>query len=200
MKNNFFILLSLYIITFVSCNQQDTEQISIKPKKEIKTIFIIQRGKIDKKSVPAGLLKENKNFKNLISTFNETQYSVEQLKDKTHQSLKFIRPLTFKRKKSILDTSAIKSRFVLTEIHIKKLDYQLNKHKINKDSLEKTLGNIVLDINRIIHLIPIYKDNTDEFEAILKHDSINKNRENSKHPVIINTRNIKLNLKHKKLK
>ncbi len=178
------VLLSI----FTSCQQTKSKKINKNDAKETKIIFLIQKEKISKKNIPVDLLNKNKNFNNLINNFNNDKYSVEQLKDKTKQNLKYIHTLTFKTKKSVLDSTALKSRFVLTEIELKRLNFLLNQKNINIDTIEKTVNQVVIDLNKIINLIAVYKDNTDEFEEILSIDSIETNTDKSNKSVTDKTK------------
>ncbi len=169
----YFLNLSLLVILLFSCNYNETVSPQEKNRKpQNKNVEVKLHSRIIKNKWTDSLAKKNKNFKNLIQNFEDTIYSIELLKDKTKQNLSYIHPLTMKGRKNITDTAAIKSRFVLAEVHLKKLNYLLNKNQPDKDSIEKTLNRIVLDINNVIKIGERYKSNTDEFKEILAYDSI----------------------------
>jgi len=172
MKIKGLLLFFAFGFVFFSCESPTKETVnSSSQKKEAEQIFR-QKEEINKKPLLDSLAAVNKNFKNLIHNFSDTIYTIDLLKDKTKQNLSYIHPLTFRHKQSILDTPSVKSRLVLTNMHLKKLNYLINKKQIDSDSIEKTLNKIVLDINKIVDIAEKYKNQKDEFLEILQFDSI----------------------------
>ena len=169
---NVFLGLGIFYFFFLSCDSKKTRPVrknSSQPKKEI---FIKQSHRIKKSPLLDSIIKVNKNFKNLVQNFEDSIYTLDLLKDKTKQNMSYIHPLILRRRQSLLDTPAIKSRLVLTNVHIKKLNYLLNKKNINLDSINRTLNRIILDLNNVIDIAEKYNHKKDEFLEILQYDSI----------------------------
>ena len=175
MKIKVFLVLAIFTLFSLSCEKEIQVQENQKNTKEENEILKIRlHNKIKKNSLTDSLAKVNKNFKNLINNFNDSLYSLELLRDKTKQNMSYIHPLTLRRKQSLLDTPSVKSRLVLTRLHINKLNYLINKKKIEPDTIEKTLNKIVSDINLMIEIAGKYHRQKDEFKEILEYDSIMK--------------------------
>ncbi len=156
-----------------SCEEGEQKTNSLlENHKEQKQFSFRLNEKIKKNSFTDSLSKVNKNFMNLINNFEDSIYTIELLRDKTKQNMSYIHPLTLRRKQSILDTPAVKSRLVLTHLHIRKLNYLINKKNIQKDTVEKTLNTIVKDINHLLYVADKYRKKKDEFKEILDYDSI----------------------------
>ncbi len=172
MKINVFIFLGIWIFLFMSCNTHNVRQKKEKPQPADRPLYIKLHTKIYQTTLLDSLTKNNKNLKNLVQNFKDSIYSIELLKDKTKQNMSYIRPLTLMRRQSILDTPAVKSRLILTNMHIKKLNYLINKKTLDKDSIEKTLNRIVFDLNNVLLIAQKYNHNKDEFLEILQYDSI----------------------------
>ncbi len=175
MKLNGTLLFMIGLIFFLSCEEGSEvykREKNIKKKSEIFKIYLNQ--KIKKTALTDSLAKKNKNFKKLIDNFTDTVYTIELLRDKTKQNMSYIHPLTLRRKQSLLDTPAVKSRLVLTRMHINKLNYLINNDNLEKDTIEKTFNSIVKDINNLIYVAEKYRRKKDEFKEILEYDSIMK--------------------------
>jgi len=170
---NKWIYILSFIIFIFSCNtdtEKQTDTIKIKSEQE-QPVFIVKK-RLKSNKISDSLMQKEKNLQKLIHNLQDSTYTIELLKDRTAQNISNIHPLTFIKTHSVLDTAAIRSRFVLTEVHLKKLNYLINKKHIKKDTVEKTLNQIVSDVNHIIDQMEIYQNHTDEFEEILKYDSI----------------------------
>ena len=115
----------------------------------------------------------------MYESFKPQTYSVDELIDLSTKNLQLIKSVQSRHFKSKADTAAVKSRLILTEINIKKLHFLLQKPERNKDTIEKTLNAIIINLNDVIDKIQVYSQSTDEFESILAHDSLAKIRKDS---------------------
>jgi hypothetical protein len=173
MKNYSFVSVFFLILSLFSCNEDKTDAVTQQNKNSVeKRIKFKLNTKIYKTRLSDSISRKDKNFKNLIENFEDSIYTLELLRDKTKQNLSYIHPLTLRRKISLLDTPAIKSRFVLTHVHLKKLNYLINKKNIEPDTIEQTLNRIVYDLNNVIQIAEKYNNQRDEFQEILEYDSI----------------------------
>ncbi len=170
--NRWIYIISI-IISIFSCDTPKENQLNSpnKNSKQEQPVFIVKK-RLKSSNILDSLMIKEKNLQKFIHNLRDSIYTLELLKDRTTQNISNVHPLTFIKTNSILDTAAIRSRFVLTEVHLKKLDFLINKKKIEKDTVEKTLNQIVSDVNHIIDQMEIYQNHTDEFEEILKYDSI----------------------------
>ena len=177
-----------FIILIFSCRHNKENPIATQKKKnEPESSLFFVSNKLKQSKILDSLMQKEKNLQKLIHNLQDSTYTIELLKDRTVQNISNVHPLTFIKTHSVLDTAAIRSRFVLTEVHLKKLNYLINKKNTKKDTIEKILNQIIADINHITEQIQIYQQKTDEFEEILKYNSI-------KHDSII-FNNIPLNKK-----
>ncbi len=200
----------LLIFSIVTCKQETTKnnQKPLETKKKQETFY--QKAKLIKIEALDSLMKKEKNLQKLIRNLQDSIYTLELLKDRIPQNISYIHPLTFIKTHTVLDTAAIRSRFVLTEVHLRKINYLINKPKVDKDSIEKTLDQVITDINNIVKHIELYQNTNDEFKDILNYDSIKHDTENIGNSIINskkipkrilkNIKNIKLpkNIKHEK--
>ena len=172
MKRFTSLFLVLLLMSIFGCHETKKKK-TVVQKKQPKKVEIIKRTVTlapidDLKDV----VKANENFIKLYESFNPDSYSVDELIDMTKNNLKIFKQLKIRRFKSQIDTPSVKSRLVLTEINIKKLDFLLHKKQIEPDTIRKTLDEITRDINATLSKIRLYNQSIDEFENILVKDSL----------------------------
>ena len=164
------LLLILFMLVF-AC--QETKKKVVTVKKQPKKVEIIKRTlSLKPLDDVKDILKTNENFIKLYESFLPDSYSIDELIDLTKNDLDILKQLKMKRFKTKIDTAPVKSRLVLTEINIKKLNFLLHKKKIEPDTIRKTLDAITRDLNITLSKIKLYNQSVDEFEDILVKDSL----------------------------
>ena len=172
----FWIPLILLLINF-ACQKESGQKPKTPQKTPKKYSFVIKRkGELeDYASLQADKRTNAQDFFKLVETFQPRSFSLDELIDLTEKDLKLMPTIKSKRLKPSMDTAAIKSRIVLTEVYLHKLKYLVHKKKPEKDTIAKTVNAIVNNLNSVIRQMKIYNGSTDEFESILHHDSIVQN-------------------------
>lgn len=176
MKKINFYVLSLFILFSFSC-QKEVKKNTVKSEKITKNTY--QLIKMDSQIIiPAEtqkIIKKNKNLNLLLNSFNKEVYSIDQLKDLVKQNLNYTKSIN----QSSRDTAAIKSRMLVTEINLKRLNFLLQKKKIQTDTIKKTLNAIVQNLQSVVQQFDIYRNNTNEFDEIMKLDSLPADQKDS---------------------
>ncbi len=173
MKRISLLFLGILLLINFSCQKETKKELKVTQKNQPKAIVIVKR------KLPLlpltnlnDVIKKNVDFLKFYETLKPTSYSLDELIDLTTKDLKLFRQMRVRRFKSKIDTAAVKSRLVLTEINLKKLRFLLHRKKIEKDTVEKTLNALVKSLNGTIEQMQLYNQSTDEFENILTHDSL----------------------------
>ncbi len=180
MKPLYIVLLTSLFLQLTACQNQKQEKKTNKlPKKEKKLVIVHRQVPLSDLSPVEDAVKKNNYFTKLYESFKPQTYSVDELIDLSTKNLQLIKSVQSRHFKSKADTAAVKSRLILTEINIKKLHFLLQKPERNKDTIEKTLNAIIINLNDVIDKIQVYSQSTDEFESILAHDSLAKIRKDS---------------------
>jgi len=176
MKKTYFYVLSLFILFGFSC-QKEVKKNPVKSEKITKNNYRLIN--LDSQIIiPAEtqrIIEKNKNLNLLLKSLNKKTYSIDELKDLVKQDLRYIKSISQSRK----DTAAIKSRILVSEINLKKLNFLLQKKNIKTDTIQKTLHAIIYNLQSVVQQISIYKDNTDEFDEIMKLDSLPSTQKDS---------------------
>ena len=174
MKRNLFLIPLILLLINFACQKETGQKSKTTQKTPKKYSFVIKR-KVeleDYSSLQAEQRANLKDFFKLLETFQPRSFSLDELIDLSEKDLKLIKIIKTKRMKASMDTAAIKSRMLLTEVYLQKLKYLVNKNKPEKDTTSKTLNSIVNNLNSLLKQMKIYKNSIDEFEGILHHDSI----------------------------
>jgi len=169
-----FYLTAISLLILFSCQKEAGNKPKTSEKKPKKYSFVVKRD-IGLASIDE--LKQDKvlashDFFKIIESFQPESFSLEELIDLTDKDLKLLKKINSTGFHSSLDTASVKSRMVLTEVYLQKLKYLVHKKTPRKDTIAGTLKAIVMNLNNVIKQMKIYNDTTDEFESILKHDSI----------------------------
>jgi len=201
MKKIGYYIIGLFILTGLSCeNKNDNNLKNPQKNKKITSITINNNTSVDSTNDISKLISKNKNFDNLFRSLQKKTFSVEELIDIVKQDLNYIKEIRQSPKNKRIDTATVKSRLLLTEINLKKMQFLLHKKPPQKDTIEKTLKAIINNMNSTINQIRIYNYNFDEFSEILAIDSIQKAKHDSLQKLLQkhtkpNIKNIDLKLK-----
>jgi len=199
MKKIGYYIIVLFLLTGLSCkNNNDNKLKNSQKNKKITQITINNNTHIDAITDIEKVISKNKNFKHLFRSFSKKSFSVEELIDIVKQDLSYIKEIRQSPKNKRIDTATVKSRLLLTEINLKKMQFLLHKKTPNKDTLENTLKAIVNNMNSTIQQIRIYNFSFDEFSEILAIDSIQKVKHDSLQKLL--QKNAKPNIKNIDLK
>ncbi len=173
-------LLGFLLLINSSCHKDVKQKVQPVQKTSKKNIQIVKRS-IPLQSIDPikDAVKKNNNFIKLVESFKPENYSIDELIDLTNKDLKLFKQLKARHFKSKLDTAAVKSRLVLTEINLKKLRFLIHKKQIETDTIQKTLNTVVKNLNAVIDKMKIYNTGYDEFEEILTRDSLAQARKDS---------------------
>jgi len=173
MKRISLLFLGILLLINFSCQKETKKELKVTQKKQSKAIVIVKR------KLPLlpltnlnDVIKKNVDFLKFYETLKPASYSLDELIDLTTKDLKLFRQMRVRRFKSKIDTAAVKSRLILTEINLKKLRFLLHRKKIESDTIEKTLNALVKSLNGTIEQMQLYNQSMDEFETILTHDSL----------------------------
>ena len=170
----------LLLINFACQKEIKKTSISSQQKDKKNLVVIKPENKILSFEKIRDVIKKNENFENLIKSFQVNTFTLDELSELTEKDLKYVRQLHQKAFKGKTDTAAISSRLILTEINLKKLDFLLHKQKPQTDTIKKTVDAIISNLNSVIQQVKLYAQSDDEFENILKRDSlININKDSS---------------------
>jgi len=180
MKTRISLILSIFLLISFSCQSEIKKKVKDVPKKQPKNIQIIKRNipVLPVESVK-NAVKNDQNFIKLVKSFQPETFSKDELIDLIQRDLKYFKLIHARKFKSKIDTAAVKSRLVLTEINLKRLHFLLQKPKVPSDTIEKTLNTVVQNLNEVIQKIAVYDKSVDEFESILKLDSITRQKQDS---------------------
>jgi len=180
MKSLSSIFLGILILINFSCQNETVNDLKKKQEKPKKTLLIIKREITPENTDDIKeIIDRNKNFIKILESFKQKTYSTDELIDLTNKDLELFLHMRNAHFKSTADTAAVKSRLLLTEISLKKLNFLLHKKKIETDTVQKTFNQIINNLNSVIQKIRLYSQSTDEFESILAHDSIAKIKRDS---------------------
>ncbi len=180
MKSFISLFLGFFLLIVFSCRNKTEKKLPVAQKKQEKNIEIIKRSEQLKSIEPINkVAKLNPNFIKFYESLKPDTYSIDELVDLTQKDLKLFKELRFRRFNSKIDTPAVKSRLVLTEINLKRLNFLLHKKKIETDTIRKTLDELTRNLNTTIEKISLYNQSIDEFENILVKDSLVQARKDS---------------------
>ncbi|HFX18109.1 MAG TPA: hypothetical protein ENK64_03095 [Flavobacteriales bacterium] len=173
MKGSLHLFLGILLLLNWHC-QTDLKRATDKTEKpKTKNIQIIKSSVVLKDyNDIKDIVKKNNYFIQILESFKPETYSTEELIDLTDKDLKLYQQMKARRFKSKIDTAPVKSRLILSEINLKKLNFLLHKKMIEPDTVQKILDAIILDLNNVIDKIKLYNQSYDEFKDILAHDSI----------------------------
>ena len=173
MKGFVSLFLGIFLLIIFGCRNETENKLSVVEKKQTKNIEIIKRSEQLKSIEPIKkVLKLNPNFIKFHESLKPDTYSIDELVDLTQKDLKLFKELKVRRFNSKIDTPAVKSRLVLTEVNLKRLNFLLHKKKIETDTIRKTLDELTRNLNATIDKINLYNQSVDEFETILVKDSL----------------------------
>jgi len=173
MKRYRVLFLGIFLLIIFGCRNKTGNNLSVVEKKQEKNIEIIKRTESLKSIDPVKkVVKLNPNFVKFYESLKPDAYSIDELVDLTQKDLKLFKELRIRRFNSKIDTPAVKSRLVLTEINLKRLNFLLHKKKIETDTIRKTLDALTRNVNATIDKINLYNQSIDEFETILVKDSL----------------------------
>jgi len=173
MKRLYSLFLGILLLINFNCQNESAKNLEITKDVPKKNLEIIKRNvPLEQSDDIKDIVKKNENFIKLIESFKPKTYSIDELIDLTTKDLKIFNSIRARHFKSKADTAAVKSRLLLVEINLKRLNFLLNKDKINTDTIQKTFNEIVLNLNRVVQKIRLYSNAPDEFESILAHDSM----------------------------
>ena len=180
MNKSVNLFLGILLLINFAC-QNKTKKTSTSPQqKDNKNLVVI---KPDKKIFSIDQLRDatgkNKNFEKLINSFQAETYTLDELTELTTQDIQYLQHLHRKAFNGNADTAAVHSRLILAEVNLKKLNFLLQKKKIQIDTIKSTLNAIIDNLNSVINQIELYNRSDDEFEHILKYDSLAKSNKDS---------------------
>jgi len=186
MKGLSSLLLGILLLINSGCEKEIKKDIKLPQQKTKKNIQIVKR-KVKHYDIKdlKDFLKKNKNFIKLYESYSPETYSIDELVDLTKENLKLYKLTKSRRFPSKIDTPPIKSRLVLSEINLKKLNFLLNKNKIEPDTIEKILNTVVKNLNSVVDNMRLYTKSYDEFEEILSRDSIIQSHKNSRDSLLM---------------
>ena len=173
MKRFISLFLGIFLLIVFGCRNETEKKLPVAQKKQAKNIEIIKRS-VQLKSIEPikKVVKLNPNFSKFYESLKPDTYSIDELVDLTQKDLKIFKELRIRRFNSKIDTPAVKSRLVLTEVNLKRLNFLLHKKKIETDTIRKTLDELTRNLNATIDKISLYNQSIDEFENILVKDSL----------------------------
>jgi len=175
MNRKWLYLSGLFLLINFACQKEIKQTAKDTQKSTKKYSFVVKRNtKLTDYEDIKKLTEKNPAFIKILESFQPETYSLDELIDLTEKDLKKFKTLKIKKFQNQLDTAAVKSRMVLTEVYINKLNFLIHKKKPQKDSISRTLNAIIVNLNNVLDQMRIYSQDTDEFESILKHDSIAK--------------------------
>ena len=180
MKSFISLFLGIFLLIIFGCRNKTENKLPVVQKKTKKNIEIIKRSEQLKSIKPIkNVVKLNPNFSKFYESLKPDTYSIDELIDLTQKDLKLFKELRVRRFNSKIDTPAVKSRLILTEINLKRLNFLLHKKKIETDTIRKTLNELTRNLNATIDKINLYNQSIDEFENILVKDSLVQARKDS---------------------
>ena len=180
MKRFINLFLGIFLLIVFGCRNETEKKLPVAQKKQAKNIEIIKRSVQLKSIEPINkVAKLNPNFIKFYESLKPDTYSIDELVDLTQKDLKLFKELRIRRFNSKIDTPAVKSRLVLTEINLKRLNFLLHKKRIETDTIRKTLDELTRNLNATIDKISLYNQSIDEFENILVKDSLLQARKDS---------------------
>ncbi len=180
MKTIISLFLGFFLLINSACQNEPEKDLKPVQKNNQKTIQIVKRHiPVNSTETLKDVLKKNQNFNKIVESFKPETYSIDQLIDLTEKDLKLFKQMKARRFKSKIDTAPVKSRLILTEINLKRLNFLIHKKKIETDTIEKTLNTLVQNLNTVIDKMHLYNDSYDEFEEILARDSLVQARKDS---------------------
>ena len=173
MKRFISLFLGIFLLIVFGCRNETEKKLPVAQKKQAKNIEIIKRS-VQLKSIEPikKVVKLNPNFSKFYESLKPDTYSIDELVDLTQKDLKIFKELRIRRFNSKIDTPAVKSRLVLTETNLKRLNFLLHKKRIETDTIRKTLDELTRNLNATIDKISLYNQSIDEFENILVKDSL----------------------------
>ncbi len=174
-----FILTNLFFILTACHYQKEPENKPETVEKEKPLLLVKRKIPLADLTPVKEAVQKNNYFIKLYESFKPENYSIDELVDLTNKDLQYIQSARSRHFKSKADTTAVKSRLVLTHINLKKMNFLLKKPAQNKDTIEKTLNALVHNINDVIYKINIYNQSEDEFKSILSHDSLAQIKQDS---------------------
>jgi len=173
MKRFISLFLGIFLLIVFGCRNETEKKLPVAQKKQAKNIEIIKRSVQLKSIEPIKKeVKLNPNFSKFYESLKPDTYSIDELVDLTQKDLKLFKELRIRRFNSKIDTPAVKSRLVLTETNLKRLNFLLHKKRIETDTIRKTLDELTRNLNATIDKISLYNQSIDEFENILVKDSL----------------------------
>ncbi len=180
MKRFTALFLIMFLLIIFSCRNETKKNLPAVEKKQEKNIEIIKRTESLKAIDPVkDVVKENSTFLKLYESLKQDTYSIDELVDLTEKDLELFKKMKINYLKSKIDTPAVKSRLLLTEINLKRLDFLLHKKKIETDTIRKTLDEITRNLNATVDKIRLYHQSVDEFQNILTKDSLMQAKKDS---------------------
>ncbi len=180
MKRFTALFLIIFLLIIFSCRNETKKNLPAVEKKQEKNIEIIKRTESLKAIDPVkDVVKENSTFLKLYESLKQDTYSIDELVDLTEKDLELFKKMKINYFKSKIDTPAVKSRLLLTEINLKRLDFLLHKKKIETDTIRKTLDEITRNLNATVDKIRLYHQSVDEFQNILTKDSLMQAKKDS---------------------
>ncbi len=199
MKKIGYYIIGVFILISSSCKEETKNNLTNTQKNKKKEQIIIKNNNtINSTKDITELINKNKNFDHLFHSFSKKEFSIEELIDIVKQDLSYVKDIRQMPKSKQIDTATVKSRLLLTEINLKKMQFLLHKKTPDKDSIEKTLNTIVSNMNSTINQLTIYNYSFDEFSAILAIDSVQKAKHDSLKKILQKKAkpNMKQNIKH----
>ncbi len=173
MKRIASIFLGILLLISFSCKNETKKELKNSQKKPSKNLVVVKRKKqlLPTKEIKDAV-KKNEQILKIYESFSPETYSIDELIDIVEKDLKIFKQTKGRPFRTKIDTAAVKSRLILTEINLKKLDFLLHKKQPSIDTIEKTLNAIISNLNGVTQQIKLYSSSTDEFEDILVKDSI----------------------------
>jgi len=173
MKRIASVFLGMLLLISFGCENETKKDLKTAQKKTVNTLVVVKR---KKNLLPTDQIKDavkkNEQILKIYESFTPKTYSLEELRDLVEKDLKIFEQTRNRPFKTKVDTAAVKSRLILTEVNLKKLNFLLHKNQPPIDTIEKTLNAIVDNLNGVTQQIKLYSSSTDEFEDILVKDSI----------------------------
>ncbi len=173
MKRIASIFLGILLLISFSCKNETKKELKNSQKKPSKNLVVVKRKKqlLPTKEIKDAV-KKNEQILKIYESFSPETYSIDELIDIVEKDLKIFKQTKGRPFRTKIDTAAVKSRLILTEINLKKLDFLLHQKQPSIDTIEKTLNAIISNLNGVTQQIKLYSSSTDEFEDILVKDSI----------------------------
>jgi hypothetical protein len=169
------LFLGIILLINFGCQKEIKKTSPISQQKNKKNLIVIKPDYQVRSIESIGdIADKNENFEKLIKSFQSASYTLDELVELTGKDIKYVQQLHNKAFKGKIDTAAVNGRLVLTEVILKKLNFLLKKEKPQTDTIKKTLNALINNLNSVINQIELYGKSYDEFEHILKYDSIEK--------------------------